>query len=77
MKNKIAFSNLRVEMARNQINITELARMIGINRSTLSNQLDNKCRSFPYVYAVKISAIFGKSPEYLFAELLENEVTPY
>lgn len=73
MKNKIAFANLRAEMAQKQINITQLAQMIGIQRSTLSNKLVHQLKSITYLEVMRISAILDKSPEYLFSELHEKE----
>ena len=39
---KIMFENLRVEMARKNITITEIAKTIGVNRDTLGKKFSGK-----------------------------------
>ena len=39
-ENKIMFKNLRAEMARNGLNITIMAKELGMTRDTLSYKLD-------------------------------------
>ena len=72
MKNKIAFENLRTEMARKNISIGELAEKIGRDRSTLSQKLSQK-HATTLTEAISISMALDKPVELLFAELYERE----
>lgn len=42
MKSCIKYENLRVEMARKNIGISEISRAVGMNRDTLSRKLSGK-----------------------------------
>lgn len=41
-KTNIAFQNLRAEMARNNIAIKDMAKVVGVTRETMSNKLSRK-----------------------------------
>lgn len=70
MHTNIAFENLRAEMARNNLTITEISKEIGINRKTLGQKLSHK-------QPIKLSEAFDiqkrffpqNTVEYLFHEL--------
>lgn len=42
MQNTIMFENVRVEMGRKNLSITKMAKMIDMNRETLSRKLSGK-----------------------------------
>ncbi len=41
-KTNIAFQNLRAEMARNNIAIKDMAKVVGVTRETMNNKLSRK-----------------------------------
>lgn len=69
--NNIAFENLRAEMARKQLSITELANALGITRDTLGYKLSRK-RPINLDEAMYISKEFFPEYDlfYLFKELI-------
>lgn len=72
--NNIAYENLRVEMARKQLSITEIAAYLGITRDTLSYKLSGK-RSINLDEALRIARKFFPEHDvyYLFKELDNDE----
>lgn len=71
--NKIAFENLRAEMARKQLSITELANFLGIARDTLGYKLSGK-RPLNLNEALCIAKVFFPEHDvyYLFKELVPS-----
>lgn len=72
MKNKIAFENLRAEMARKMVTISELAKAVGSNRVTLSQKLSRQ-HDITLTEAIRIEEKIGKPIHFLFAELYEKK----
>lgn len=72
MKNKIAFENLRVEMARKSLTISDIADKIQVNRSTLSKKFTTQSEFINLKEASRISKLLGCSVEYLFSEVFER-----
>lgn len=72
--NNIAFENLRAEMARRQLSITEIANYLGITRDTLGSKLSRK-RAINLDEALRIAREFfpEKDVYYLFKELVPTE----
>lgn len=70
---KIMFSNLRAEMARENLSITYMAEKIGMKRDTLGKKLSGKS-PINLDEAFKINKEFfpDKNIPFLFEELLEN-----
>ena len=69
----VYFENLRAEMARKQISISEMARYLGIARETLGYKLSGK-RQINLDEALKLSQKFfpEKDIYYLFKEILPD-----
>lgn len=69
--NNIAFENLRAEMARKQLSISELANALGITRDTLGYKLSRK-RPINLDEAMYIAKEFFPEYDlfYLFKELI-------
>lgn len=72
MKNKIAFENLRVEMARKSLTISDVADKIGVSRSTISKKFDTQSEFINLKEASRISKLLGCTVEYLFSEVFER-----
>lgn len=72
--NHIVFENLRVEMARKQLSIQDMASCMGITRDTLSGKLSRK-RPIHLDEALCIARKFFPDYDvyYLFKELVEGE----
>ena len=72
--NNIAFENLRAEMARKQLSITEIAKYLGIARDTLGCKFSRK-RPINLDEALRIARKFfpEKDVYYLFKELIPAE----
>lgn len=60
---KMAYSNLKAEMARKDITIESMAQMLGIHRNSVANKL-NGASSFSIEEAMKIRGIFFPDLEY-------------
>lgn len=73
-ENKIMFKNLRAEMARNGLNITIMAKELGMTRDTLSYKLAGK-RAINLDEAMRIARTFFPEHDvyYLFQELSEEK----
>lgn len=73
-KANIKFSNLRAEMARNEITIKELADKIGVNRDTMSGKLSGK-RPLYLNEAFAINRAFFPNEDigYLFKEVCDDK----
>lgn len=71
---KIMFSNLRAEMARKEITIIEISKLLGINRDTVSRKLSGKSKLY-LNEAMLINKEFFPNKElpYLFQELLPKK----
>lgn len=71
---KIAFENLRAEMARKDLSIAEMARYLGITRGTLSSKFSRKS-SINLDEALRIARRFFPESDvyYLFEELVPEE----
>ncbi len=74
--NAIAFENLRVEMARKQLTITDIANYLGLSKAGLSSKLSMK-RNINLNEALCIARTFfpGLSLQYLFKEIAENPIS--
>lgn len=74
--NRIMFKNLRAEMARKEITITEMATKLGITRETLGYKLSGK-RMINLDEALLIVKEFFPECDvyYLFVELVESQQT--
>lgn len=72
--NNILFENLRAEMARKNLTITEIAKKIGVSRDTLGNKFSGK-RSINLDEALFIVEEFFPEHDvyYIFKELLEKK----
>ncbi len=74
MKNTIRFSNLRAEMAREEITIKQIADEIGVNRDTMGGKLSGKRPLFLNEAFIINRAFFpDKDIPFLFKELYETE----
>ncbi len=73
-KNNIAFENLRAEMARKQLSISEIAEYLGITRDTLGYKLSMK-RPINLDEALRIARKFFPERDvyYLFKELIPDD----
>lgn len=60
---KMAYSNLKAEMARKDITIESMAQMLGIHRNSVANKL-NGASSFSIEEAMKIRGSFFQDLEY-------------
>ncbi len=71
---KIMFSNLRAEMARKEITIIEISKLLGVNRDTVSRKLSGKSKLY-LNEAMLINKEFFPNKElpYLFQELLPKK----
>lgn len=71
---KIMFSNLRAEMARKEITIIEISKLLGVNRDTVSRKLSGKSKLY-LNEAMLINKEFfpNKQLPYLFQELLPKK----
>lgn len=71
---KIIFSNLRAEMAREQITIMRISELLGINRDTVSRKLSGKSPLY-LNEALLINKEFFPNEKitYLFEELVPNK----
>lgn len=71
---KIMFSNLRAEMARKEITIIEISKLLGVNRDTVSRKLSGKSKLY-LNEAMLINKEFfpNKELQYLFKELLPKK----
>lgn len=72
--NNIIFENLRAEMARKRVTISEMAEYLQINRDTLGNKLARK-RPINLDEALRIARKFFPEHDvyYLFKELVDDE----
>lgn len=72
--NNIAFENLRAEMARKQITISEMSDYIGVTRDTLGSKLARK-RAINLDEALRIARKFFPEYDvyYLFKELIPTD----
>ena len=65
----VAFSNLRAEMARKNVTITAVARVIGVSRDTAGKKLARKAPiQLDEAFAIRDSFFPGIEVSYLFAE---------
>lgn len=70
---KIMFENLRVEMARKNITITEIAKTIGVNRDTLGKKFSGKSSlSLEEAFLIQKRFFPDMEIQLLFQELNEN-----
>lgn len=66
-KSNIAFDNLRAEMSRKNIGITEMARTINVNRDTLARRLASKSRiTLRDAFAIQVAFFPELDIRYLF-----------
>lgn len=72
--NSIAFKNLRAEMARKKVTITEIANELGIARETLGSKFSRK-RPINLDEALHITRTFFPECDvyYLFEELIPSD----
>ncbi len=75
--NNIVFENLRVEMARKQLSIAEIAKYLGIARDTLGYKFSGK-RPINLDETLRIARKFfpEKDIYYLFKELIPSDNSP-
>lgn len=72
VSNKIAFANLRAEMARKGLTIQDIATLWGVNRDTASRKLSKKNQvKLNEAFAIEKEFFPGLSVRYLFHELEE------
>ncbi|MBU3205186.1 XRE family transcriptional regulator [Clostridium algidicarnis] len=71
---KIMFSNLRAEMAREEITIGKIAEKVGVNRDTMGRKLSGKAPLY-LNEAFVINRIFfpKENIQYLFKELIADK----
>lgn len=70
---KIMFENLRVEMARKNITITEIAKTIGVNRDTLGKKFSGKSSlNLDEAFLIQKRFFPDMEIQLLFQELNEN-----
>lgn len=72
----IVFENLRAEMARKQITISEMAQYLGVTRDTLGSKLSMK-RAINLDEALRIARKYFPEHDvyYLFKELIPEQQT--
>ena len=70
---KIMFENLRAEMARKNITITEIAKTIGVNRDTLGKKFSGKSSlNLDEAFLIQKKFFPEMEVQLLFQELNEN-----
>lgn len=70
---KIMFENLRAEMARKNITITEIAKTIGVNRDTLGKKFSGKSSlNLDEAFLIQKKFFPEMEVQLLFQELIEN-----
>lgn len=70
VNNNIVYSNLRAEMARHNLGITDIANKLGLTRETVSKKLSGKSKiTLDEAMEIKKILFFDKNVEYLFKEL--------
>lgn len=78
VNNNIVYSNLRAEMARHNLGITDIAKKLGLTRETVSKKLSGKSKiTLDEAMEIKKILFFDKNVEYLFKELeqkAENKI---
>ena len=70
MQDIIVYANIRAEFARQRVTITEVAVLLGVNRTTATRKLAGRA-SFTLPEAVTLAKKLDRSIEYLFAELFK------
>ena len=71
---KIMFENLRAEMARKNITITEIAKTIGVNRDTLGKKFSGKSSlNLDEAFLIQKKFFPEMEVQLLFQELNENQ----
>lgn len=73
-KNNVAFANIRAEMGRRQVTITEIARMTGMCKDTVSRKLSMQAPiSLAEAYWIRDCCFPECSVSYLFSEAIKRK----